>query len=73
MGKALKITDFEFLDGWMFNFERCFGFKSRVIHDEAGSAVINAKVQTRVTEVKQKIMYGLSNVYNFHETALFYA
>ncbi|KAG2206404.1 hypothetical protein INT45_004235, partial [Circinella minor] len=55
IGKALKITDFEFSD--------------------AGSAVTNNQdVQTRIAEIRNKINeYGLSNVYNFDETALFYA
>ena len=40
IGKALKITDFEFSDGWLSNFERRFGFKSRAIHGEAGEELM---------------------------------
>ena len=57
------------------NLKGVFGFKSRVMHGEAGSAVINNQdVQICIAEITKKInQYGLSNVYNFDETALFYA
>ncbi|KAG2214837.1 hypothetical protein INT45_007997 [Circinella minor] len=72
---ALKITNFEFSDGWMSNFEKRFSFKSRIIHGKAGSAVTSTQdIQTQISKIKEKINeYGLSNVYNFDETALFYA
>ncbi|KAG2216372.1 hypothetical protein INT45_007375 [Circinella minor] len=75
IGKALKITDFEFSDGWMSNFEKRFNFKSRVMHGEARSVVLNNQdVQMQISKIKSKINeYGLSNIYNFDETALFYA
>ncbi|OAD68446.1 Homeodomain-like DNA binding domain-containing transcription factor [Phycomyces blakesleeanus NRRL 1555(-)] len=75
ISKILKIgvKDFSASQGWMEKFGKHHCIKMNRIHGEAGSTDIEL-LQINKAAIKEKIEgYSARDIYNFDETALFYA
>lgn len=71
--ERIGIQDFQASHGWMQKFGKRHGIKMNRIHGEAGSADISA-IEIDKASIKESIdRFALKDVYNFDETALFYA
>ena len=71
--ERIGIQDFQASHGWMQKFGKRHGIKMNRIHGEAGSADISA-MEIDKASIKESIdRFALKDVYNFDETALFYA
>ncbi|EPB91822.1 hypothetical protein HMPREF1544_01330 [Mucor circinelloides 1006PhL] len=71
--ERIGIQDFQASHGWMQKFGKRHGIKMNRIHGEAGSADISA-IEIDKASIKESIdRFALKDVYNFDETAFFYA
>ena len=71
--ERIGIQDFQASHGWMQKFGKRHGIKMNRIHGEAGSADISA-IEIDKASIKESIdRFALKDIYNFDETALFYA
>lgn len=73
--KELNIPDedLNFSDGWLTSFKKRYGIKFRVLNGEEAS-IDPEIINTNLPILQEKLnMYDPNDIYNFDETALFYA
>ncbi|KAI8876424.1 hypothetical protein K501DRAFT_200444 [Backusella circina FSU 941] len=63
-------------NGWLSRFKKRYNLHGFKMHEEAGSLIQadEDKIQRRIAEIKGQIKhYDPKNIFNFDETALYYA
>lgn len=71
LGEYMKLTEFQYSSGWLYNFKKRFSIKSYKLNGEAGSIGETTVCMLRTSISKSLAGYDPNDIFNLDESGLF--